>query len=582
MGWYHDGTAYATMANDPALTIPNDDWGFVGWFRLPAGNPGSDSPKILAWGTPGATPHVQIYVTQASSSDRLRARYINSAGGDTGILSISAINLSTYAGEWMAFCLTHDKSINTTYLRLLIRSIHTIYIDSVYPAYTPITDNTDIPADMYLGCSSDLGTDYFVGDIAELAFIPGTFFDENTFHGFCHGSRGNKFPGCAWHVPMLGGRVEEWKNQLVITPTNIADSENHPPVSLITPKIMAAPRPENHQLLSHSLSLTDSLTSIKIITKPIDSSLPLGSTFYTGGAFYADFTSELTSDVIKFDDNGDPYIYSYRLGHSIDRKFIGSPAPNDTIHIIHDFEVELVKASGISESFDSTLSLSDSWEIDKFSYFIIDTLTLTQSLENISSTGIDGDLTVTHDFEINGTFNKTIESELELSDSWAFYKLDEDGVLCNYSPSVGSTTDPNAPSPPSTTAPSLTATDGVTLEYPTIAPTSIVTLSGPEFNNKDSMQFQRINRTTRGGTLIIYADPNWNKSFILSLEFNALTEVECQDVLDFVEASLGKNVKLTDWEGREWTGIITNPDSPISRVGRPGNMLTLEFEAELA
>ena len=105
-------------------------------------------------------------------------------------------------------------------------------------------------------------------------------------------------------------------------------------------------------------------------------------------------------------------------------------------------------------------------------------------------------------------------------------------------------------------------------------------LKSPSFGNTDSISFNRINRVSRGGTLQVYSDPRWPKSQNMSLEFVGLSEEECQSVLALIDESLGRDIKITDWEGRTWIGIITNPDTAISRVGSTGNLLSLALEVK--
>jgi len=148
----------------------------------------------------------------------------------------------------------------------------------------------------------------------------------------------------------------------------------------------------------------------------------------------------------------------------------------------------------------------------------------------------------------------------------------------SYTPFVGSTDDPNAPAPPSTTVPTLQRVEGVQLYWPVDMPTMTVTLRGPELDNKDRLRFQRINRETRGGTLVVFADPIWPKVQQLTLEFVGLEEDEAQSLLSFLAATLGKEVGLRDWENRHWAGVIVSSDEPIIRNG-PHNISTaLEFE----
>jgi len=126
--------------------------------------------------------------------------------------------------------------------------------------------------------------------------------------------------------------------------------------------------------------------------------------------------------------------------------------------------------------------------------------------------------------------------------------LVEGCVSCSYTPFVGSTDDPNAPAAPSTTVPTLQRVDGIQLYWPVDVPTMTVTLRGPELDNKDRLRFQRINRETRGRTLVVFADPIWPKVQQLTLEFIGLEEDEAQSLLSFITATLGKEVGLRDWE----------------------------------
>jgi len=101
----------------------------------------------------------------------------------------------------------------------------------------------------------------------------------------------------------------------------------------------------------------------------------------------------------------------------------------------------------------------------------------------------------------------------------------------------------------------------VQLYWPVDARTITVTLREPEFDNKDRLRFQRINRETRGGTLIVFADPIWPKVQQLTLEFTSLKEEEAQSLLTFIAATLGKEVGLRDWESGA-------PKSSSTRTGR--------------
>jgi hypothetical protein len=151
-----------------------------------------------------------------------------------------------------------------------------------------------------------------------------------------------------------------------------------------------------------------------------------------------------------------------------------------------------------------------------------------------------------------------------------------------YTPFVGTGAAGNATPP----GPLVGPTEGIgtcRFVYPTTSPTVTVPLRSPEFGNKDRLQFNRISRESRGGTLIVFADPMWPKVETQVLTFIGLSFTQSQALLSFIQAHLGLEVGFVDWEGRYWTGIITNTTDPVVQDGR-GAMYTasLEFECQLA
>ena len=128
MAWYFDGSDHVTLSNNAALDIPNDDWTFCGWFRV-SGNSGTNFPRVFCWGTPGGTPHIQVFVAQAdtgaANADYLSARIIDPGGMDTATIWVSGMAISAHTNTWVAWCLTHDNANNNTYLRILDRSAGT-------------------------------------------------------------------------------------------------------------------------------------------------------------------------------------------------------------------------------------------------------------------------------------------------------------------------------------------------------------------------------------------------------------------------------------------------------------------------
>ena len=173
--------------------------------------------------------------------------------------------------------------------------------------------------------------------------------------------------------------------------------------------------------------------------------------------------------------------------------------------------------------------------------------------------------------------NLGVVSNLSIGDTIE-YTLNENRkrVLCTYSPFIGSSTDENAPAPPLVTQPTIIPLNQVTLTCPAVS--SSITLRNPELGDKDISQFQRINRETRGGTLVVFSDPIWPRTQKLILEFTGLTEEKGQEFLTFLNLALGQYVELKDWESTTWGGVLTAPQSPIIRDGTCKVSVTVEFE----
>jgi len=102
----------------------------------------------------------------------------------------------------------------------------------------------------------------------------------------------------------------------------------------------------------------------------------------------------------------------------------------------------------------------------------------------------------------------------------------------------------------------------------------------PNLGNTDSFSPQRIVSESRGGTLLISADPNWPKVETLSMAFSALKYSEVLALQDFIFNNLGTVITLTDWEGRQWTGIISDPTATVREVSKNNFSIGFTFEGE--
>ena len=184
--------------------------------------------------------------------------------------------------------------------------------------------------------------------------------------------------------------------------------------------------------------------------------------------------------------------------------------------------------------------------------------------------------------QVSGVRNFSATSALSLEEAVAFIVVRRDWEW-RYHPFIG-TTSAGSPVPPATLVWSPVA--GVaagTLVYPAAPPYSDwLTLRSPDLGNKDRLQFNRISRETRGGTLIVFADPIWPKVQVQVLSFSGLNETEARGLLDFMTTHLGLEIGYVDWEQRYWTGVITNTTEPMTQDGRGMYTASFEFEGELA
>lgn len=135
-----------------------------------------------------------------------------------------------------------------------------------------------------------------------------------------------------------------------------------------------------------------------------------------------------------------------------------------------------------------------------------------------------------------------------------------------YTPFVGESGDTSFPIVPET--PPTLGTNTLSLLYTIASPFQQhqVTLRNPDFGNRDTLRFAKIDRRTLGGTRKIFADLNWPETQTLSLSIRDIDkDVNCGVTIDalinFLNLSLGKLIVLTDWENRKWDGVIITEET---------------------
>lgn len=96
-------------------------------------------------------------------------------------------------------------------------------------------------------------------------------------------------------------------------------------------------------------------------------------------------------------------------------------------------------------------------------------------------------------------------------------------------------------------------------------------LRAPDYGNKETLGLNRINRKTRGDTLIILNDPAWPVNHIHNIVIGALTTEQVEDIQAFVKASIGQDIGYLDYESVQWKGLILNPNTIITENNRQCN-----------
>lgn len=171
--------------------------------------------------------------------------------------------------------------------------------------------------------------------------------------------------------------------------------------------------------------------------------------------------------------------------------------------------------------------------------------------------------------------HRSLTDSLGLNSSVAAF-LDDSRVRCQYHPFIGG--GPGASIP--TTMPTL-GNAHVTLTYPFVSPSTTLVLRNPQFGNIDRLAFDRINRETRGGTLIMFVDPKWNRQQVMNVTFTALKRSQKDALLAFFNTSIGQDIGYLDHENRLWKGIILTPEAVITNNDRGGYTVAFEFEGTL-
>ncbi len=645
MSWTFNGTGSQTsLPSGSYLNIPDGDWSFTGWFRLSTTN-GTNIRRLLGWGTPTATPHIQIFVVEDnagfSNDDRFCARYVDAAGNNTTVIWPFFV-LSDHLDKWLGWTFTHDGSNDTTYIRVYDTTTNLTYsANSVQAVGT--CDNTDIVEPLYLG-AVNLATDVsrFKGDLADATFMPGVFLDFATvWKSFTHGTRGFRGTpgdGTGWNVPMLRDRTEVWgTGNSIITPTStniITSTSDQPPLQLITPRKLisleagAAELPHNVESTlnfvqgaliqgtasptpNSTLNLVHVAAGVRDVHVSAGSSLTLSDVAGRTLEFSGEHVLVLASIVLHLNIVNDRVPCGSTLNLVHYAQVVNQRDPqhdlglSQTVDIQFPIKPNVHQLLGITQHTSTPhrqfvtqdLSISDRTDVplptQHVSHtlnFVHDapigqtesTLNFVQGVQFSKSLTAFNTLNLTHTLSRIMIYNRTITHDNVVGHALTWYEDSPCGRK-QYTPFQGENTIPLDVGLPKDTLGDPQGEDSTFKLYQPYlgVHTSEVELRQPELDNRDRNAFSRVSQETRGGKVLVFADPTWPKVRTLAITIIGLTEAQVDEFHAFMLATVGQEIGLTDWEGHIWRGFITNPNDQATQDGKERWTVTFEFEGEM-
>lgn len=153
-------------------------------------------------------------------------------------------------------------------------------------------------------------------------------------------------------------------------------------------------------------------------------------------------------------------------------------------------------------------------------------------------------------------------------------QLDRSGCdLKTYNPIVGSS------SPVETTS-SRTAEleNDVVFTYPPSTETTSLTLGRPIYGDTQTIAISRLNATLRGNELVIASNDPAPSQETLEFTFQSICDDQREAIMDFLELTSGRQIRLRDHFGQRWLGVILTPDADLIYVRRNSSRLTLVFQ----
>ncbi|KKM83516.1 hypothetical protein LCGC14_1308600 [marine sediment metagenome] len=363
-------------------------------------------------------------------------------------------------------------------------------------------------------------------------------------------------------------------NVLVITQVAVGEvtSKHASPVNVIT--ITQEAKSHLHtRAVTNDITITQTAVGTNSAVHVVASNT---LTLTTEASFAAINRYEVISRLITFtfvvdSETGEVTVIETGLSNtaSVERSITNRGLSND-IEITQSVVFELDRVGYFERSVESILTITSTVDRD---HTVESILTIISTAEFELVTQPQSALTITQTAEREVTLNRMANSMFGVAQT-VTYEVVGRFDHCTYSPFIGSSTHPDAPTAPAIIPPTISRAGAVILERGA----DVLTLRLPELGNRDRLDFTRINRESRGGVLYIFSDPLWPKTENMQLDFLGCTEVEMQNILTFIKNTLGHEIIIHDWESRSWYGFITNPDTPVVRDNKGTSSIALELD----
>lgn len=249
--------------------------------------------------------------------------------------------------------------------------------------------------------------------------------------------------------------------------------------------------------------------------------------------------------------------------------------PSNTLVFVEAMSIPLPTQNVVT-----TMNLTDL----AYMSFVDQVITFVQTASAGRDPGVEiQTISFTQTLTTGGTFRRTIVDDIGISHSLTYFE-DTPCNRKNYTPFIG---DGGSDAPPARlTDPQFDTSPGdaerFLLYYPARgARSTTVSIRAPQFGDRDRNAYTRVNRETRGGRLVVYSDPTWPQTRTMAVTIIGLTKVEVDEIQDLFYSHLGQLIGITDWEGYEWEGVVTDPEQPAVHDGKRGWTVTFQFEGAI-